>query len=72
LKRLADKTLHAIKEKLWSEEDGCYMDIEESHHISASGRMLTHDVFLYRVVVTENTSKIVLDSITIKINRKDR
>jgi len=54
LNRLADKTIYAIEEKLWSEEGGCYM--EELHPTDGSDRMLTQDIFLYLVAITENTS----------------
>ena len=57
LNQLADKTIHAVEEKLWSEEAGCYMDIEESYHTGSRDRMLTQDVSLYLVAITENTSK---------------
>ena len=30
LTHLADKTIHGVEEKLWSEQDGCYIDIQES------------------------------------------
>jgi Glycosyl-hydrolase family 116, catalytic region len=56
LTQLADKTIHAIEEKLWSEEDGCYMDIEESHHTGREDRMITQDISLYLVALTENRS----------------
>jgi glycogen debranching enzyme len=56
LNQLADKTIHAVEEKLWSEEAGCYMDIEESYHTGSRDRMLTQDVSLYLVAITENTS----------------
>lgn len=56
LNQLADKTIHAVEEKLWSEEAGCYMDIEESYHTGSRDRMLTQDISLYLVAITENTS----------------
>jgi hypothetical protein len=56
LTRLADKTIHAIEEKLWSEEAGCYMDIEESHQTGREDRMITQDISLYLVALTENRS----------------
>ena len=56
LTQLANKTIHAIEEKLWSEEAGCYMDIEESHHNGAEDRMITQDISLYLVALTENRS----------------
>jgi hypothetical protein len=52
---LADKTMEAVDRKLWSEEDGCYLDLQETHHIGASYRTLTQDVSLYLVAITENT-----------------
>jgi hypothetical protein len=62
LRKLADKTIHAVEEKLWSEEAGCYMDIEESHHTDGRYRMVTQDVCLYLIAITENTSN---DSFTL-------
>jgi glycogen debranching enzyme len=56
LNQLSHRTIHAIEERLWSEEAGCYMDIEESHHTDRSDRMLTQDVSLYLIAITENTS----------------
>jgi len=55
LMQLADKTIHAVDQKLWSEQDGCYVDIQESHHIGGPYRTLTQDVSLYLVAITENT-----------------
>jgi glycogen debranching enzyme len=55
LMRLADKTIHAVEQKLWSEEDGCYLDIQETHHIGGPYRTLTQDVSLYLIAITENT-----------------
>jgi hypothetical protein len=54
--KLADTTITAIEEKLWSEEDGAYIDIQETHHIGGPYRTLTQDVSLYLVAMTENTS----------------
>ena len=56
LNKLAHRTIQAIEEILWSEEAGCYMDIEESPHTDRSDRMLTQDVSLYLIAITENTS----------------
>jgi glycogen debranching enzyme len=55
LMQLADKTIHAVDQNLWSEEDGCYIDIQESHHIGGPYRTLTQDVSFYLVAITENT-----------------
>jgi hypothetical protein len=52
---LADKAVKAVDRNLWSEEDGCYLDIQETHHIGGPYRTLTQDVSLYVVAITENT-----------------
>jgi glycogen debranching enzyme len=56
LMQLVDKTIHAVDQRLWSEEDGCYLDIQESHHIGGPYRTLTQDVSFYLVAITENTA----------------
>ena len=58
----ADTTINAIEEKLWSEEDGAYIDVQETHHIGGPYRTLTQDVSLYLVALTENTRR---DSLSI-------
>jgi hypothetical protein len=65
LVRLKDKAINAVNQKLWSEEDGCYLDIKEMHHIGGPYRTLTQDVSLFLVAITENTSK---DSLMITAN----
>jgi hypothetical protein len=57
LVKLADATIKAIEEKLWSEEDGAYIDVQETHHIGGPYRTLTQDISLYLVALTENTSR---------------
>ena len=52
--RLAEKAIKAVDQNLWSEEDGCYLDIQETHHIGGPYRTLTQDVSLYLVAITEN------------------
>jgi glycogen debranching enzyme len=54
--KLASRTIHAVEEKLWSENDGCYIDIQQSHHIGGPYRTLTQDVALYLVAISENTN----------------
>src|SRR5918912_3024023 len=51
---LADKTIFGVEQKLWSEEDGCYMDIQESHS-SDIYRILTQDISFYLVGISQNT-----------------
>lgn len=60
--KLADITIKAIEEKLWSEEDDAYIDVQETHHIGGPYRTLTQDISLYLVALTENTSR---DSLSI-------
>lgn len=57
MRRMADRTIRAVEEKLWSEEDGAYIDIQESHHIGGPYRTLTQDVVLYLVALSEKSSK---------------
>ena len=52
---LIDKTISGVEKILWSEDDGCYIDIQETHHIGGPYRTLTQDVSLYSVAITENT-----------------
>ena len=69
--RLADKAIKAVDQKLWSEEDGCYLDIQETHHIGGPYRTLTQDISLYLVAITENTMNDSL-KVTRKHNRGER
>ena len=63
--KLASKTISAVEQKLWSEDDGCYIDIQQSHHIGGPYRTLTQDVLLYLVAISENTNS---DSLRIRRN----
>jgi hypothetical protein len=60
--KLADATIAAVEEKLWSEEDGAYIDIQETHHIGGPYRTLTQDISMYLLALTENTR---MDSLSI-------
>ena len=60
--KLADATITAVEDKLWSEEDGAYIDVQETHHIGGPYRTLTQDISLYLVALTENTR---MDSLSI-------
>jgi hypothetical protein len=55
LTELADATIRAVEKVLWSDDDGCYIDIQVAHHIGGPYRTLTQDVSLYLVAITENT-----------------
>jgi hypothetical protein len=54
--KLATRTISAVEEKLWSENDRSYIDIQQSHHIGGPYRTLTQDVSLYLVAISENTN----------------
>src|ERR1051325_2451909 len=62
LNKIIDKTIHGVEQKLWSEQDGCYMDIQQSHHTGEPYRMLTQDVSFYLIAISQNTAN---DSLTI-------
>ena len=55
--KLADTTITAVEDKLWSEEDGAYIDVQETHHIGGPYRTLTQDVSLYLVAISENSAR---------------
>ncbi len=54
--RLATRAISAVEEKLWSENDRSYVDIQQSHHIGGPYRTLTQDVSWYLVAISENTN----------------
>jgi hypothetical protein len=45
-------TIQAVEQKLWSDNDSSYVDVQKSHEWSS--RMLTQDVSLYLVAITQN------------------
>ena len=55
ISRMADRAVQAVERKLWSEEDGAYIDVQETHHIGGPYRTLTQDTSLYLVAVSENS-----------------
>ncbi len=55
--KMTDRAIQAVEDRLWSEEDGAYIDIQETHHIGGPYRTLTQDVSLYLVALSENSSK---------------
>src|ERR687887_2555902 len=66
LTHFADKTIHGVEQKLWSEQDGCYIDIQESHH-SDPYRILTQDVLFYLIAISQNTAN---DSLGVHRHRR--
>lgn len=79
---IAERTVYAIEEKLWSEEDSSYIDMKYNHYDESSSygiennnnnhhfytdinnqeKVLTQDVSLYLVSITENTFNDVLST----------
>ena len=56
--KLADNVTLAVEQKLWSEEDGSYIDIQlEEQHIGGPYRTLTQDVVLYLIAIIEEQEK---------------
>ncbi len=64
---LANKTIQGVERFLWSEEDGAYIDVQETHHIGGPYRTLTQDVSLYIIAITENTMH---DTLSTKLKNK--
>jgi len=62
ISRMAHTAVQAVEKKLWSEDDGAYIDIQETHHIGGPYRTLTQDISLYLVALTQNTR---MDSLSI-------
>ena len=54
---MADRAINAVEQKLWSDEDGAYIDIQESHHVGGLYRTLTQDVSLYLVAISETSAR---------------
>ena len=61
---LANNAIIAVEKHLWSDEEGCYIDKQTSHHMGREYKTLTQDVSLYLVAVTENTVHDMLSSTT--------
>jgi glycogen debranching enzyme len=53
---LSENTISAVEQKLWSESDRAYVDIQETHHIGGPYRTLTQDVSFYLVAISQNTA----------------
>jgi hypothetical protein len=57
MRHLADRTISAVEKELWAEDEECYLDKQESHHLGKSFKTLTQDVSLYLVATTEKTAR---------------
>ena len=54
---MAEKAIQGVEQILWSEEDGAYIDIQETQYIGGPYRTLTQDVSLYLVAISENSHR---------------
>ena len=58
---LREKAMNAVDEKLWSQQDGCYMNIQETTHAGVKeakySRTFTEDTSFYLVAMTANTQQ---------------
>ena len=59
---MAYRAIKAVEDRLWSEKDGTYIDLQDDGDGQRGGRSLTQDVALYLVAVTENTVQDILGS----------
>jgi glycogen debranching enzyme len=56
IRRMAEKAIQAVDQILWSEEDGAYIDIQETYDIGSPYRTLTQDISMYLVAISENSA----------------
>ncbi len=57
LKQLSHKIINGVDQKLWSDKDGCYIDLQETQGRGRNvNRLLTQDVSLYLIAISQNTS----------------
>ena len=55
LSKLAYRAISAVDKRLWSEKNECYLDEQQMHSGRTQYRILTQDISLYIVAITENT-----------------
>jgi len=70
--KMATKAIQAVEKNLWSEKDGCYIDMLQSSYVGETFRMLTQDVSMYLIAVTEHpTLKTLIDNRTSQDHQSD-
>ena len=55
LSKLADKATWGVERGLWSEENNSYLDMQQVRYDNTPYRILTEDISLYLVAITDNT-----------------
>ncbi|MGE0242852.1 MAG: GH116 family glycosyl hydrolase [Nitrososphaeraceae archaeon] len=57
LEQMANRTILAVEEKMWSAKDGCYVDLLDADlhlDVKMHNRLVTQDISLYLVALTED------------------
>jgi hypothetical protein len=65
---ISNRTINAVEKILWLEDKSAYIDILKSDYIGGPHRVLTQDVSLYSVAISENTNS---DSLRIHQNNNN-
>ena len=58
---MADRASAAVEERLWSEADGCYLDMHYGDNGDGTSRILTQDVSMYVVALTGQSLNSAVD-----------
>jgi glycogen debranching enzyme len=56
ISKLAHRAIQGVERTLWSEENNCYLDMYQKNNDSKN-RILTEDISLYLIAVTDNTQR---------------
>src|SRR5919107_2813088 len=56
ISKLAHRAIQGVERTLWSEENNCYLDMHQKNYDSKD-RILTEDISLYLIAVTDNTHR---------------
>lgn len=68
LEEMANRTIYAVEDKMWSKKDNCYIDkLDADLHLDAKmhNRLVTQDISLYLVALTESSQDIFTNDIQI-------
>lgn len=52
--KLAQKSIDAVQQKLWSQENFCYVDLQKENQRTSEHRILTQDVLLFLLAIAED------------------
>jgi hypothetical protein len=56
ISKIAHRAIRGVERTLWSEENNCYLDMYQ-HNNDSKNRILTEDISLYLIAVTDNTHR---------------